>query len=209
MRTPADRARWMRAPVTLTAAALTRVLLACGVTATNARRYAPTLAELAPGYGATTPLRWGHLLAQLLHESARMRYDAEIWGPTAAQRRYEDRRDLGNVRAGDGRRFKGRGLIQLTGRANFAAFTRAMHQKYGARFVHDFELQPELVSETRWAVEAALWFFKKRVPTLWALADAGDGRADVEAVTLAVNGGRNGLEDRVRLFVRAMDALDD
>jgi putative chitinase len=68
-------------------------------------------------FEVTTPLRQAAFLAQLAHESGQFRFMEEIWGPTPAQRRYEGRRDLGNIQPGDGFRYKGRGPIQITGRA--------------------------------------------------------------------------------------------
>ncbi len=67
-----------------------------------------------------TPARAAAFLAQVGHESGQLRYLREIWGPTPAQVRYEGRADLGNAQPGDGKRFMGRGLIQITGRKNYA-----------------------------------------------------------------------------------------
>ena len=67
-------------------------------------------------------------LAQVMHESGGLRYVREIWGPTKAQARYEGRKDLGNTQPGDGKRFMGRDVIQVTGRANHRALTERPDQ---------------------------------------------------------------------------------
>ena len=134
-----------------------------------------------------TPLRCAHFLAQIGHESGELRFRAEI----ASGEAYEGRVDLGNSEPGDGRRFKGRGLIQLTGRANYAEYGRALGR--------ETELldNPELVeTDSDLCVDVAGWFWAKR--GLNALADADD----LTAVTKRINGGLNGLEDRRRLLKR-------
>ncbi len=139
-----------------------------------------------------TPLRRAHFLAQVGHESGQLRYTEEIASGAA----YEGRKDLGNTQPGDGVRFKGRGLIQLTGRANYAAFAQACGQ--------DVVAAPELVAEKpELAVDAAVWFWGKR--ELNALAD----KDDVVGITKRVNGGTNGLADREALLARAKWFLVD
>jgi putative chitinase len=147
-------------------------------------RYAPILAELMSKYEIDTPLRRNHFLAQLPHESGGFRYVREIASGSA----YEGRRDLGNTVPGDGVKFKGRGLIQITGRANYTACSQAL---FGDNRLLD---TPELLEEPYYAVESACWFWKKS--NLNALAD----RDDIVAVTRRINGGINGLEDRRRYY---------
>ncbi|HEX8258426.1 MAG TPA: glycoside hydrolase family 19 protein, partial [Allosphingosinicella sp.] len=135
-----------------------------------------------------TPLRFAHFLAQLGHESGGFRYMEEI----ASGEAYEGRRDLGNVQPGDGRRFKGRGPIQLTGRANY--------REFGRRVGIDLEGHPEIAALPSIGMLTACTYWT--VKGLNALAD----RDDLDGITRRINGGTNGLADRaVRL--RAMKAL--
>lgn len=140
-----------------------------------------------------TPLRQAAFLAQIAHESGELRYVREIWGPTAAQRRYEGRRDLGNIYPGDGERYMGRGLIQITGRANYAACGEAL----GLDLINS----PELLEDPLYATLSAGWYWDWR--GLNVPADAGD----FERVTRLVNGGLNGFEDRLKYYQRALDEL--
>ncbi len=147
------------------------------------------LPEALEKYGITTKLRLAHFLAQIAHESDHFRTTEEY----ASGRAYEGRRDLGNVRRGDGVRFKGRGVIQLTGRANY--------QKYGDILGIDLVNNPELAATPRVSVLTALEYWKQR--KINALAD----RDDVRLVTRAINGGYNGLEDRKAKLARAKQVL--
>lgn len=146
-----------------------------------------------------TPARCAAFLAQIGHESSRLRYVRELWGPTDAQRRYEGRADLGNMQPGDGFRYRGRGLIQTTGRANYAATRDGLRRV--APGVPDFEAEPEALELPRWAAMSAAWFWSSR--NLNALADAGD----FERLTRRINGGLNGLSDRLQLWAGAKAAL--
>jgi putative chitinase len=145
--------------------------------------YAAILAGMQKG-SINTPLRQAHFLAQLGHESGELRYTQELASGTA----YEGRKDLGNTQPGDGMRFKGRGLIQLTGRANYTAFSKACGQ--------DLLTHPELLAETPLAVDVAVWFWAQH--GLNALAD----KDDVVRITKRINGGTNGLADRQILLAR-------
>ena len=127
------------------------------------------------------------------HESGGFIYTREIWGPTAAQLRYEGRADLGNTQPGDGKRYLGRGLIQITGRANYRAC--------GAALGVDLERQPELLQEDALAARSACWFWQRK--NLNALADAGD----FETLTRRINGGTTGLADRQERWARAKSAM--
>ena len=112
---------------------LTPALLAqaVGCTPMRAELFAGHLAEACAAYHITTPERLAAFLAQIGHESASLRYVAEVWGPTTTQQRYEGRKDLGNTQSGDGSRYRGRGLIQTTGRANYAAVRDRLRRRLG------------------------------------------------------------------------------
>ncbi|MFC3180446.1 glycoside hydrolase family 19 protein [Cypionkella sinensis] len=147
--------------------------------------------------GLDRPHRLAHYLGQLAHESGCWKYDREIWGPTPAQTRYDTRTDLGNTAAldGDGYRFRGRGPIQITGRANYAGFT-AWCRKFNPS-APDFTASPDAVVTDPWEGLGPIWYWDTR--KINKLADAGD----ITAVTKCINGGTNGLTDRIRLTVAA------
>ncbi|TWR87899.1 glycoside hydrolase family 19 protein [Pseudomonas saxonica] len=132
-------------------------------------------------------------IAQIGHESGQLKYVKEIWGPTAAQTRYEGRADLGNTQPGDGSKYRGRGLIQITGRANY--------MMCGEALALDLINQPELLEKPQHACMSAAWFWASR--GLNTLADAGQ----FEAITRRINGGQNGAADRQALYARALKVL--
>jgi putative chitinase len=141
-------------------------------------------------YEINTPLRAAHFIAQVGHETASFLYMEEI----ADGANYEGRTDLGNTQPGDGKRFKGRGLIQLTGRTNYAAYSKACGVDYVAN-------PTAIVSDPFACVDVACWYWNTR--KINQLAD----RDDVKAVTKAVNGGFNGLDDRMGYLYRAKAVL--
>jgi putative chitinase len=145
--------------------------------------------DTLPKYGITTPLRLAHFWAQMSHECAGFRTLHEYWGPTPAQKRYEGRKDLGNTQPGDGYRFRGRGIIQLTGRANYAAMSKTLKV--------DLIANPELAADAAIAIRVACDYWKSR--RLNALAD----KNDIVAITKKINGGTNGLADRKANYVVA------
>ncbi len=140
-------------------------------------------------FGINTPERAAAFLAQVGHESGQLRHVREIWGPTPAQCRYEGRADLGNTEPGDGKRFMGRGLIQITGRKNYLLCGFALDLDLLAR--------PELLEQPVAAAASAAWYWHNR--NLNRFADAGD----FVGLTRAINGGTNGLADRRALWARA------
>lgn len=142
-------------------------------------------------FGANTPQRIRYFLAQIGHESGELRYTEEL----ASGKAYEGRLDLGNSAPGDGQRYKGRGLIQITGKANYALAALALNLPLLER--------PELLSDTEHAASSAGFFFENN--NLWALCDSGDFRK----LTRRINGGYNGMEDRLRLLKLAEKAIPD
>ena len=176
---------------------------AAGCTPMRAELFAGHLAEACAAYHITTPERLAAFLAQIGHESASLRYVAEVWGPTPSQKRYEGRKDLGNIEPGDGSRYRGRGLIQTTGRANYAAVRDRLRRRLGPD-VPDFEAEPEQLEHLRWAVWSAADYWDWR--GLNALAASG-AAADFERITRRINGGLNGQPDRLARWKRAREAL--
>lgn len=144
-------------------------------------------------YQIIGPKRMAAFIAQIGHESGQLQYVREIWGPTAAQLRYEGRADLGNTVAGDGSRYRGRGLIQITGRANYVACGEALG--------FDLVNHPELLEQPQYACLSAAWFWATK--GLNTLADAGE----FNTITRRINGGLNGLADRLNLWAKAREVL--
>jgi putative chitinase len=155
----------------------------------RAERFAPALSAGMAFYGIDTPARQAAFLAQIGHESGGLKYVSEIWGPTEAQERYEGRADLGNTQPGDGSRYRGHGLIQTTGRANHARVRDRLRERFAD--VPDFEAEPAALMDVQWAALSACDYWDMH--NLNALADAGD----FKRITRKINGGTNGLEDRI------------
>ncbi len=140
-------------------------------------------------YEINTRLRIAHFLGQTCHESAGFRTTEEFASGAA----YEGREDLGNVKKGDGRRYKGRGLLQLTGRANYA--------EYGKSLGIDLENNPTMAAEPALSLKIACEYWKRHK------INADCDRDDIRATTRKINGGLNGLEDRSNYIRKAKEAL--
>jgi putative chitinase len=158
---------------------------------------------------AENEFRIAAFLAQIAHETAELKYMEEIWGPTEAQKRYEGRKDLGNTQAGDGKRYKGRGAFQLTGRANY--------DRYGQLLKVDLVRNPEIAARPEYAFLIAGLYW--RLNGLNGVADA-DFEADAALgiddlvmgqdfrdITRKINGGHNGLVDRQKYYRKALEVL--
>lgn len=141
-------------------------------------------------YLINTPSRVAAFLAQLAHESGQLRYTKEL----ATGDAYEGRKDLGNTQPGDGRKFKGRGLIQITGRHNYEMLSMVLGV--------DFIAHPELLEGAVYATESAGWFWQTK--GLNEIADQGDFRL----ITKRINGGFNGLAERELFHERAKKVVN-
>ncbi|NGM36291.1 peptidoglycan-binding protein [Methylobacterium sp. DB0501] len=161
----------------------------------------PVLATTLAQSQIDTPLRIAHFLAQAAHESDSFCTTQEYASGTA----YNGRADLGNTTPGDGPRYKGRGLFQLTGRANYRSFGALLHL--------DLEDDPTLAAEPVVSLRIACAFWTTRTYrassgkrlSLNQLADADD----ITAITKVINGGQNGLDDRIFYLKRAKAVLAD
>jgi putative chitinase len=153
------------------------------------REVGQLLAGTLESFDISTRLRVAHFLAQTCHETAGFRTTEEF----ATGQAYEGRIDLGNTKPGDGRRFKGRGLLQLTGRANY--------RQFGATLGIDLENDPELAAEPGTSLRIACVYW--RLHKINALCDSDD----LLGVTKAINGGLNGLDDRRHLTTKAKAAV--
>jgi predicted chitinase len=141
-------------------------------------------------FNITTPSRIRHFLSQISHESGGGRYMKEIASGDA----YESRKDLGNIQPGDGRKFKGAGVIQMTGRANYQSF---------ANFIKDPRVMEgvDYVAEKYPFTSAGFWWMNNKMNELC------DTNPTVEQVTRRVNGGLNGLADRKMYYQRTLQVI--
>jgi putative chitinase len=151
-------------------------------------------------YGITTPLRLAHFLAQAAHETMGFRYLKELWGPTDAQKGYEGRADLGNTLPGDGFRFRGRGIFQITGRDNY--------RRYGDRTGADLIDHPDAAADPSLALLIACLYWTDHKLNDYADAD------DILGVSNGINRGNpasirepNGYADRKAQLAKAKRVL--
>jgi putative chitinase len=160
----------------------------------------PLLQAAMAEFSIEPPARAAAFLAQLAHESGQLQFMEEIWGPTAAQRRYEPPSTLatalGNTEPGDGRRFKGRGPIQITGRANYRRFGDLL----GIDLVED----PARAAAPDVGFRIAGLYWSRN--GLNELADQATPEAFRE-ITRRINGGLNGLAERERFYASARTVL--
>lgn len=157
--------------------------------AMGAGKYAQALEDACIRFRIVPALEKAHFLAQVGHESDGFKTATEYASGAA----YEGRKDLGNTQPGDGKRFKGRGLIQVTGRENYRTYSL---WKYGDERV---VLNPAMLAELPDAVDAAGWYWTVARPRIPAMARADD----LVGVTKAINGGRRGLIDRGERLAQA------
>lgn len=158
------------------------------------------LNETMDKYEINTPQRIAAFIAQIAHESGGFRYTKEIASGDA----YEGRKDLGNVFKGDGRRYKGRGLLQVTGRNNYSIV--------GKELGIDLIKVPELLETPQYACLSAGYMWQKikgnglaDLPDDWRSATK--GYSPFSYITYRINGGLNGLSDRIEYHNKALGVL--
>lgn len=165
--------------------------------AAKREEYLPHLVEAMTTHSVNTPMRAAAFLAQIAHESVELKLMAELWGPTDQQKKYEPHtelsKSLGNTEKGDGFRYRGRGPIQITGRANY--------KLYGEKLGVDLINNPDLAERAEHAFQLACAFWASH--GLNELADA----EDFKAITKKINGGLTGLEDREKYYEKAKKIL--
>jgi len=193
----------------------TAAIEAAGFSSETASRFQSSIEKAMAQSEIDTPARGLAFLAQIGHESGGGKWTTELWGPSTQQRKYEPghsvARQLGNTQAGDGYRFRGRGLIQLTGRNNYRRAGEALNQ--------DFENNPTWVAPANGssgttkqrdnAVLVSAWYW--RHGSAWGdlnqYADqlnldqpisTGSNLEAFKKITKGINGGTNGLQDRLQ-----------
>ncbi|HJQ13095.1 MAG TPA: glycoside hydrolase family 19 protein [Gemmatimonadaceae bacterium] len=169
------------------------LMAATGCTPQHASVWADPISAAMALYSIDSQARQAAFLAQVAHETELFVFLQELWGPTLAQQGYEGRADLGNMQPGDGFKYRGRGLIQVTGRANYA--------KMGAELGLDLINRPELLQLPGNAALSAAQFWTDH--NLNQYADSGD----FETLTRRINGGLNGLANREAIWTLAKAAL--
>src|SRR3989338_8416626 len=160
-----------------------------GLSSSKANEYVGHLNEAMRAANIDTPARQAAFLAQLGHESGNLKWFREF----ASGKAYEGRKDLGNTQVGDGVRFKGRGPIQITGRANYRAAGKALGV--------DLEKNPLLAEKPEVAFKTAAWFWNSRKLNQYADKKSQDA---FDTITKRINGGYNGKADRDQKYRAAL-----
>lgn len=170
--------------------------------------YLPHLNNFLPVYEINTPQRVGGFIAQVGHESANFSAVREY----ASGQAYEGRKDLGNDQPGDGVMYKGRGLIQITGKGNYKWCSRDLFKD--DRLI----TTPDLLTTPQYAVQSACWFWKTAKPMNgvsdhpedWTRVWEHNGKTytKIQWMTLLINGGQNGIDERTANYNRARTVLN-
>jgi putative chitinase len=175
----------------------------------NLTIYTDAINAAFPKYDITTPERIRCFIAQIAHESASFNAVREY----ASGEAYEGRKDLGNINPGDGVKFKGRGLIQVTGRANYKSCSLSIFKD------ETLIKRPELLEQPKYAVESACWYWKSRRlneicdnPDTWThTVTKKDGTVHTytkfQQLTRCINGGLNGYSERLAFYQRAKQVI--
>lgn len=210
---------------------LAQLMMCTGCTLLRAQNWLTSINAALAAYEINTPHRVCAFLAQVAQESGRLVYVREMWGPNqvVAQRTYERDRTqpwgpqlvrgdrnfkaftLGNSEVGDGFRFRGRGLIQTTGRSNYRQTRDRLRQRISTPVVPNFEAFPEMLEAPRWAAMSAADFWDSR--DLNALADmlgrdTTTDRKVFEMITRKINGGLTHLDERLSFWAQGKRAFD-
>ena len=159
--------------------------------------YLPHLNAVLVEFGINKPVRIAVFVAQIAHETGQLHWLCEVWGPTKAQLRYDPpsnlAKSLGNTKPGDGKKYQGRGALQITGKYNY--------RSYGKWLKIPLEEQPELAELPEYAFLIAGTFWHQN--DLNTLADDGD----FKGITKRINGGYNGLAEREQYYTKAKQVL--
>jgi len=158
----------------------------------------PFVSECLVRAQCTTVKRAAMLLAQVGHESGGLRWFRELWGPTAQQLTYQGR--MGNNNPGDGERYMGRGPLQITGFDNYSALSRWSHAQGYVPTASYFVDNPTELETPKYGFLGVVWYFLVARPTINQMADAGD----IRGVSIAINGGTHGLDDRIARYNRCL-----
>ena len=183
---PGPQAPEVRPPVPQSFLPLTVALVNIGVRTSRAKEFANPLALAMQEFGITTPLEQSAFLANGLHETMMLCYLREIWGPTPAQLKYENRPEMGNTKPGDGYRNRGGGFIHLTWGINY--------EQTGKAIGVDLKNNPEQIAEPVVACRSAGYYWYSHNLNR-VLREQG-----FKAVVKVINGAYNGLDKRERLF---------
>lgn len=188
----------------LTESQLKSIFPACK--ADKLKVYTAAFNEVLPQFDMDTPKRIACFLGQVGHESCQLKFDKELASPWNKENpkdpkepvgtKYEGRKNLGNTQPGDGPKFIGRGILQLTGRANYTDYSK----KLGVDLVGN----PDLACDPVIATKIACQYFKDR-----GLIELSD-KLDVDTITLKVNGkAKLGLDERKHFTQKALEVLGD
>lgn len=173
-----------------------------GISDKNADKYALHLDNTMERFDIDTPVRICCFLGQVFEESGHLVYAKELASGVA----YEGRKDLGNIQVGDGKRYRGRGTIQITGRANYASLSRDL----GVDFIGN----PELLEQPEYACLSAGWYWSKRKLNNFAdlidftkPIDTGSNLTNYKELTRRINGGYTHLAQRLQNYKDVKAAL--
>lgn len=174
-------------------------LILMGISAAKAADFLAGINEAIKNYEINSCMRIAHFVAQIKHESINFTATQEGWGPTTTQLGYEGRADLGNTEKGDGEKFMGRGLIQITGRGNYTSYGTYKSQNFTTG---ENNLR---MAESPYSVDSAGWYWKEHLSNT-NLNDSAD-LDDLIYVTYRINGGFNGYRDREKNLKNILNSI--